>query len=105
MSIARIGEISAAVPVMKTSSAMYSSERVMSFSTTSTPMSLARVMTQSLVMPSRIPADTGGVSSRPPFTMKTFSPVPSATVPLALSMSASSQPCWMASSLAMTEFT
>ena len=75
----RIGVTSAAVPVKKTSSAMYSSSRGISDSTTSKPSSRAILMMLARVMPARIDAPSGGVMILPSRTTKTFSPEPSLT--------------------------
>ena len=77
----RTGVISAADPVMKTSSATYSISRGMVSSATARPISRARVMTQSRVMPGRTAEDSGGVMSLPSWTRKMFSPLPSLTWP------------------------
>jgi len=90
---------------MKNSSHMYTSERVISFSMTWYPLSWAMVTTESLVIPSSTPEANGGVNSLPFLTMKMFSPGPSATVPLVLSIRHSSAPSWVASILARMEFT
>ncbi len=81
---------SAAVPTTNISSATYRSLRVSSPKTTSKPMSLASWMTVSWVMPSRAPADRGGVMRRPWRATKMFSPVHSATKPCGFSNRASS---------------
>ena len=47
-------------------------------------------MTVPRVMPSRQPAEVGGVVRTPSRTMKTFSPEPSVTKPASFSMIASS---------------
>src|SRR5690606_7676178 len=60
-SSSRIGVTSAAVPVKKASSAMYTSSRVMRFCTISRPRSLAMWNTVLRVMPFRAPADRSGV--------------------------------------------
>src|SRR5574343_1148920 len=60
-SSSRIGVTSAAVPVKKASSAMYTSSRVMRFCTMSRPRSLAMWKTVLRVMPFRAPADRSGV--------------------------------------------
>ena len=50
------------------------------FSTSiSNPRSLAMVITDAWVIPSKAPADTGGVKMRPPLATKMFSPVHSLT--------------------------
>ena len=74
-----MGVISAAVPVKKTSSAMYRLSRGMSCSMTSWPNSPASVMTQSRVSPGSTEAVSGGVMSLPSRTVKRFSPLPSDT--------------------------
>src|SRR6478672_3041739 len=63
------------------------------------------VMTECWVMPSRAPADTGGVSRRPCLTTNRFSPVHSLTYPCGDRRMASSYPAFSASTLAMDEFT
>ena len=77
-STSRIGVTSAAVPVKKASSAMYTSSRVMRFSTTLMPSSSARVRMVLRVMPFRQEV-TSGVYTTPFLTRKMFSPEPSAT--------------------------
>jgi len=54
-------------------------------------------------MPSRHPAENGGVYRTPSFTMKMFSPGPSVTWPAMLSMIPSSYPALSASILASPE--
>ena len=69
------------------------------------PRSRAIVITESRVMPSSAPLESGGVVSRPFLTTKRFSPVHSATKPWLLSRIASSYPDFSASTLARLEFT
>ena len=88
-STSRMGVTSAAVPVRKHSSALYSSSRVIGCSTTSMPLSRAIRTTASRVMPSRI-VPRGGVFRVPSRTRNTFSPRASLTRPVVSSMMASS---------------
>ena len=81
---------SAAVPVKKHSSALYRSVRDEVLLAHRVAGSRASVMTVLRVMPSRQPAEVGGVVSMPSRTMKTFSPDPSVMKPASFSMMASS---------------
>ena len=83
-------DTSAAVPPTHISAATYRSLRVSSPSTTSNPRSVAIDDTVDCVMPSRAPAERGGVMNRPWRATKMFSPVHSETRPVLLSMIASS---------------
>src|SRR5262245_178307 len=89
-STSRIGVTSAAVPVMKISSAVTRSERMRFFSSTVYPRSCAIWISESRVIPGRIEVDSGGVVIFPSLTTKTFSPEPSAMNPSAVSRIASS---------------
>ena len=68
------------------------------------PRSRARVSTESRVIPGRMFEDSSLVTSVPPLTKKTFSPVASATVPSAFSRIASAAPRAAASCAARIEF-
>ncbi len=98
-----IGVTSAAVPVKNTSSAPNRSPRVIERSRTSMPSSPSSFVTDARVMPSRIPAPTGGVETTPSRTTKMFSPDPSETMPSSVSITASSYPVRRASCLARIE--
>ena len=74
-----MGVTSAAVPVKKTSSARYTSSRVIRSSTRGASISRSRVSAVSRVMPGSSDDDTGGVLTVPRRTTKMFSPGPSAT--------------------------
>ena len=84
---------------------MYRSLRAMLSTRMSIPRSRASDMTVFCVIPSRAPADSGGVSTIPLRFTKMFSPVHSATRPLGASMIASSYPALRASTLASDELT
>jgi hypothetical protein len=100
----RMGTISAAVPVKKTSSAL-NNMYIVRFSTlTSMPSFLAIVTTALDVMPSSAPALVGGVEMTPFFTRNMFSPTPSATQPFGARQMASSAPLMLASIFAMMLF-
>src|SRR2546425_358059 len=86
------GATCAPVPQKNTSSAMYSSVRSIGRSWTAIPSSRARARIVSRVMPSRMSAVTGGVTSAPSRTMKTFAPPPSETWPSPVRKIASSAP-------------
>ncbi len=98
----RIGTISAAVPVKKTSSALNSWYGVMLDSVTSAPSFVASLAVTWAVIPGNAPLQTGGVNSLPFLTMKMFSPTPSATKPFLSRHMASSAPAELASIFAMT---
>ena len=105
-SISSTGVRCAAVPVKKTSSALYISERGICRSTVPMASSLrASSITVLRVMPTSIPSPGAGVTSSPPETTKTFSPEPSETLPSCVSMMASSYPLSKASVLASALFT
>lgn len=82
LSICPTGVTCAAVPVRNTSSAKYSSLRLILRCMTLMPSSFsASVITESLVIPSNAFAVSAGVCRLPPLSMNRFSPLPSDTDP------------------------
>ena len=78
----RIGVISAAVPHMNSSSHRYRYSRGRSRSTTSMPLSRARVISEWRVSPLSSAALTGVVCRAPSNTRNRFSPAPSLSSPV-----------------------
>ncbi len=87
-STAEIGITSRTDEAMNASSAARTSSSVQADSVTSTSSS-----SRARVIESRIPSDSGGVSSRPSRTQKNVHVGPSSTRPCGVMKSASSNPC------------